>query len=59
MPKVNSEVLIIVQRALEQYTEEVEDSGLQRLSKNTYLLHAQNFVRWLDDDFEPGANVKT
>ena len=27
-------------------------------SKDTYLLHAANFVRWLEDDFTPGTNVR-
>ena len=31
---------------------------LTRSSKDTYLLHARHFVRWLKDDFKPGANVR-
>ena len=27
-------------------------------TKRTYLLHAENFVRWLSDDFNPGVNSR-
>ena len=55
MPKVSGAVLSEVQEALRQYREEVERSLLTPTSQMTYLLHADQFVRWLNDDFEPGA----
>ncbi len=62
MAKVGKEVLVAVQDALEQYEQEVQDaeeSGfLTEQTKKTYLLHAKHFVRWLDDDFEPGGRGK-
>ena len=58
MPKVSSEVLKTVQKALVRYEAEVEDTPLAPSAKKTYLLHAENFVRWLSDDFEPGATLK-
>ena len=58
MPKVNTEVLKSVQEALERYKETVSDTALSPRSKETYLLHAEHFVRWLGDDFEPGATLE-
>lgn len=58
MAKVSIEVLNAVQDALERYETEVEDSPLRRSAKDTYVLHARHFVRWLEDDFEPGASLK-
>ena len=57
MPKVSDEVLVRIKKALDQYEAEIEESALTRLSKNTYILHADQFVRWLKDDFEPGATL--
>ena len=57
MPKVSSLTLQEVQEALRRYEETVEASPLRLSSKNTYLLHARQFVRWLADDFEPGETV--
>lgn len=58
MPKVNPETLRVVQEALERYKIEVESTGLRPTTKDTYILHAEHFVRWLDDDFEPGGTLK-
>ncbi len=58
MPKVNILALRQVQEAYELYEEEVEATGMTIQSKATYLLHAKQFVRWLNDDFEPGRNSR-
>ena len=57
MPKVTLLTLQEVKDALEQYQKTVEESPLSLSAKNTYLLHARQFVRWLDDDFTQGATV--
>ena len=57
MAKVSLEALREVQEALRQYEQTVEASPLRLSSKNTYLLHARQFVRWLGDEFEPGETV--
>ena len=57
MSKVSQEVLRIVQAALQRYCDEVDASPMTDNSKDTYKLYPDQFVRWLDDDFEPGANV--
>ena len=58
MPKVSSISLQEIQEALERYRLEVEATRMTVKTKHTYLLHAENFVRWLSDDFNPGANVR-
>ena len=58
MPQISYEALKMVQEALERYVQEVEATGLSPSSEQTYILHARHFVRWLDDDFEPGVNVR-
>ena len=46
-----------VREAFEDYRAEVEASDLAPGSKATYLRHAETFVRWVEGDFEPGAQV--
>ena len=58
MPKMDRETLEKVQRALEQYCKVVDAAGLSSRSATTYKLHAEHFVRWLDDRFEPGATLR-
>lgn len=56
--KVSAETLEEVELALDVYINEVEASLLRRATKHTYVMHAHNFVRWLKDDFEPGATLR-
>lgn len=58
MAKVSPEVLAIVREALERYIAEVENSYLSPAAKKTYSAHSEEFVRWLNDDFEPGGSVR-
>ncbi|MCE2469126.1 MAG: hypothetical protein J4F32_01130 [Dehalococcoidia bacterium] len=46
-----------MQAALENYVVEVKATNLAQSSKDTYIPHAEHFVRWLDDDFEPGSRT--
>jgi hypothetical protein len=60
--RIKREALDEVERALEQYREllaTLEAEGtLKPSAARTYILHADHFVRWLKDDFEPGARNK-
>ena len=56
--KVRVETFTTIQRALERYKREVEDTDLAQTTKATYILHADQFVRWLKDDFEPGGTLQ-
>ncbi len=53
--KISIEALREVKDALERYKTLIEGTTLAEKSKHTYVLHAEHFVRWLDDDFEPGG----
>ena len=48
-----------MERLLEEYDIEVEAKRKKGILKNktarTYLLHAENFVRWCKEEFIPGA----
>lgn len=57
MPRIPGQALRDVEQALEQYRAAVEASLLTPRSKETYLLHADHFVRWLKHDFEPGGTL--
>jgi hypothetical protein len=57
MPKVRPETLREVQQAFQRYTDTVEQSGLSVGSRANYLIHARAFIRWLNDDFEPGKHL--
>ncbi|MXW84973.1 MAG: hypothetical protein F4Z55_03290 [Boseongicola sp. SB0667_bin_21] len=43
-----------VKEALELYREEVNAADLKPKTKQTYMRHAETFVRWLHGDFVPG-----
>lgn len=58
MSKISREALQQVQAALDRYRDEVEATLLRPSSKWTYIQHAEHFVRWLNNDFEPGVNLK-
>ena len=53
--RVSSKTLAEVEEALKAYEQAVEEAPLTPSSKETYVNRAQLFVRWLKDDFEPGA----
>ena len=58
MPKINAEALTAVKGALSKYEDEINGTNLSPKSKETYIRRANNFVRWLEDDFEPGGTLK-
>ena len=57
MAQVSQDALGQVQAALENYITEVEVTKLRPKTKETYLRHAQTFVRWLDGKFVPGSRT--
>ena len=40
-----------------EYSEAVEASPLSAASKVDYVMFAEHFVRWLNDDFTPGGSL--
>ena len=54
MAKVRRATLEEVKIVFEEYKKAVGATGMTSTSKYTYTLHVDHFIRWLDDDFEPG-----
>jgi len=42
----------------EEYKDEVEGSLLASSSKTDYIMFAEQFCRWVEGDFHPGANLR-
>ena len=57
MSQIGSEALRDVHAAFDKYVALVQQSAMEESAKKTYLVHAYNFVRWLGDDFTPGARL--
>lgn len=53
--RISKNALREVEDALREYEKEVKSSDMTDSTKRTYLLHTRNFVRWLKDEFVPGA----
>jgi hypothetical protein len=52
--RVSKKTLDEIEAALREYEKEVELSNMTVSSKQTYLLHSENFVKWLRGEFTPG-----
>ena len=60
MPKISKNALQQVQAAFDQYQKEVNSNSLLApSSKSACIQRAECFVRWLDDDFEPGSGLRS
>ena len=58
MAKISDPAVEEVRQALRRYVAEVEASPLKQSSKWNFVLHAENFVRWLEDSFNPGSRLQ-
>ena len=58
MAKISIDTLREVKAALVRYENQVNATRMSDKSKHTYINHANHFVRWLDDDFNPGLNAR-
>jgi hypothetical protein len=56
--KTDTETFKTIQDLYSLYKTEVELSDLKPLSKKTYLINATNFIRWINEGFEPGERMK-
>ena len=52
--RISNPALAEVLEAVEDYELKLALSDLNPRTREIYLLHARNFVRWLADDFNPG-----
>ena len=58
MPKATLPALHEIDAALAEYEQVLDRSLLAPKAKETYLRYATMFVRWMKDDFEPGATLR-
>ncbi|MCD3202818.1 hypothetical protein [Clostridium botulinum] len=60
--KTKLEIFNEIEKLLAQYENEVNEAYnqgyLKENTKKTYLLHANNFVKWCNGNFEPGVKNK-
>lgn len=57
MAKLSAAALREIEAALAQYEEQVRSTHLAPDTVKTYVLHARNFVRWLNGEFVPGRGI--
>ena len=55
--RISEAAMTEVKRAMRDYGTEVLDSYLSPRSQAMYLGQAENFVRWLEYEFDPGRRV--
>ena len=60
--RANKEFTEELERHFKTYHSEVnqafKNGFLKDNTAHTYLLHSGNFIKWIKDDFEPGARNK-
>jgi len=56
--KTTAETFYIIEKLLDRYLKEIEDSGAKPLTKKVYIKNTQNFVRWIAGDFTPGGSAR-
>ena len=57
MPRISAQALSELEKAMEEYRRYVAETRLSQRSKLNYLRYVDQFVRWLDYDFEPGGRL--
>lgn len=58
MLEISESALREVEEALERYKVEVRESGVAPNTEQTYIPNAEQFVRWLKGEFQPGSQVR-
>ncbi len=53
--RVSPSAMAEVQSALNDYWADLDASDLSEASKGIYMANADNFVRWMRNDFTPGS----
>jgi|CXWL01.1.fsa_nt_gi hypothetical protein len=53
--RIAPSILELVQSELDEYRHVVSSADLKPATKQTYIRHADTFVRWLGGNFEPGG----
>ncbi len=55
--RISYKALAEVEQAYADYKQVVETSGMALTSRKTYIIHADQFVRWLKREFQPGVHA--
>ena len=55
--RISYKALAEVEQAYVDYELVVETSGMALTSRKTYIIHADQFVRWLKREFQPGVHA--
>jgi hypothetical protein len=58
MAQVRAETLAEIEAAFKRYEDVVLSAGVEKTTEDTYLRNGRYFIRWLRDDFKPGATLK-
>ena len=58
MPRISDRALREVREALKAFRVAVEEAGYRPASAWTHTRHAEVFVRWLEYEWEPGAQLR-
>jgi hypothetical protein len=53
--KISNTLLKEIEGALSEYKNVVDSTNMTSSTKKTYVLHSENFVRWLKGEFVPGG----
>jgi len=56
--KTDSKTLSEILKLHAEYVKEVEYSGIKPLSMEIYKTNSNNFVRWIQDEFNPGSKLR-
>lgn len=55
---LHSSFVACIKSVLDEYRQEVNATDMVPSAKETYIRHAEHFVRWMDGDFTPGARTR-
>ena len=56
---MDKKLVDFVKDALCEYEQQIEGTALKPSTKDTYIGHAREFVRWLEGKFTPGSGLRT
>ncbi len=57
--KTDNKTLNEIIKLHQQYVKDIDESGMKQLSANIYKVNSLNFIRWIQNDFQPGSKIKS
>ncbi|OJV13996.1 MAG: hypothetical protein BGO21_20465 [Dyadobacter sp. 50-39] len=55
--RTNLDILTEIRQLHKKYITEIDTSDLKPLSAKIYKTHSENFIRWIEGDFQPGQRT--